>query len=258
MNLKANTRRRTGSALVFLLSVFIGNNAHAATISAPSDFIIKQGQTGAVPISVTEAGSGIVGADVTLQFDSSVIEVFGSGSSAIQQSGFATDGWIMEQNVVSVSGTTKELRISAASSGSALPAAGTSTLFTVKFQAAPATGPAYSPLLLSLAGDSGTSVTDSIDVVAGVDGTASTSPAQVNGGDLVTVPVVDPDEAGAGTLDVNVLVRRVTPSGEVIVETETITLTESPTGSGTFVADVPTSTGSGSAGDGTLNVQSGD
>ena len=330
---------------------------------------------------MTDAGSGIVGADVTLQFDSSVIEVFGSGSSATQQSGFATDGWIMEQNVVSVSGTTKELRISAASSGSALPAAGTSTLFTVTFQAAPATGPASSPLLLSLAdlnessvsvtggsvkladdsgaitlspdpvkpsrdvtvtlaeadlntdrasaqsvsvtinsetsggttkeslsvtltetgvntgtftatittvfgvsamaggafevepgddimgaytdafdaaGDAGTSVTDSIDVVAGVDGTASTSPAQVNGGDLVTVPVVDPDEAGAGTLDVDVLVRRVTPSGEVIVETETITLTESPAGSGTFVADVPTSTGSGSAGDGTLNVQSGD
>ena len=212
----------------------------------------------------------------------------------------------MEQNVVSVSGTTKELRISAASSGSALPATGTSTLFTVTFQAAPATGPASSPLLLSLAdlnesavsvttgsvklagesgamtlspdpvkpsrdvtvtpadadlntdpasaksvsvtinsetgggatkewqsvtltqtgvntgtftatittvfgvsataggafdaaGDAGTSVTDSIDVVAGVDGTASTSPAQVNGGDLVTVTVVDPDQASAGT-----------------------------------------------------------
>ena len=52
--------------------------------------------------------------------------------------------------------------------------------------------------------------------------------------------VVDPDEAGVGTLDVDVLVRRVTPSGEVIVETETITLTESPAGSGTFVADVLT------------------
>lgn len=383
MSLKASmdTRRRIGSALVFLLSVFIGNSVHAATISAPSDFIITQGQTGAVPISVTDAGSGIVGVDVTLQFDSSVIEVFGSGSSAIQQSGFATDGWIMEQNVVSVSGTTKELRISAASSGSALPAAGTSALFTVTFQAASATGPASSPLLLSLAdlnesavsitsgsvklagdsgamtlspdpvkpsrdvtvtladadlntdpasaqsvsvtvnsktsggttkesqsvtltetgvntgtftatittvygvsataggafevepgddiegaytdafdaaGDAGTSATDAIDVVAGVDGTASTSPAQVNGGDLVTVTVVDPDEAGAGTLDVDVLVRRVTPTGEVIVETETVTLTESPAGSGTFVADVPTSTGSGSAGDGTLNVQSGD
>ena len=70
--------------------------------------------------------------------------------------------------------------------------------------------------------------------------------------------VVDPDEAGVGTLDVDVLVRCVKPSGEVIVETETIALTESPAGSGTFVADVPTSTGSGSAGNGTLNVQAGD
>ena len=59
-------------------------------------------------------------------------------------------------------------------------------------------------------------------------------------------------------LDVDVLVRRVKPSGEVIVETETIALTESPAGSGTFVADVPTSTSSGSAGNGTLNVQAGD
>ena len=87
MSLKENTTRRIGSALVFLLSVFIGNSVHAATISAPSDFIITQGQTGAVPISVTDAGSGIVGVDVTLQFDSSVIEVFGSGSSLYSSRG---------------------------------------------------------------------------------------------------------------------------------------------------------------------------
>ena len=92
--------------------------ADAATVSAPTDFVIAQGQTGAVPISVTDAGAGVVGVDVTLQYDSSVIEVFGTGSSAIQQSGFSTDGWILEQNIVTVSGTTKELRISAASSGS--------------------------------------------------------------------------------------------------------------------------------------------
>ncbi len=382
MKLLAGTRIRTSlyGVIAFALS-FLSVHADAATISVPTDFIIQQGQTGAVPVSVTDAGSGIVGVDVTLQFDSSVIEVFGSGSSAIQQSGFATDGWIMEQNVVPISGTTKELRISAASLGSALPASGTSALFTITFQAASVSSPTSSPLLLSLAdlnesavsitsgsvklagdtgvltlspdpvkpsrdvtvtlsdadldtdaasaqsvsvtvrsktsggsvkesqsvtltetgnntgvftatvttiygvsataggdfevepgddiegeytddfdaaGGGGASVIEAIDVVAGVDGTASTSPAQVNGGDPVTVTVVDPDEAGAGTLDVEVIVRRITPSGEVIVETETITLTESPAGSGIFVANVPTSTGPGTQGDGTLNVQSGD
>ena len=104
--------------------------ADAATVSAPTDFVIAQGQTGVVPISVTDAGAGVVGVDVTLQYDSSVIEVLGAGSSAIQQSGFSTDGWILEQNIVTVSGTTKELRISAASSGSSLPTSGTSSLFT--------------------------------------------------------------------------------------------------------------------------------
>ena len=197
MSLKASmdTRRRIGSALVFLLSVFIGNSVHAATISAPSDFIITQGQTGAVPISVTDAGSGIVGVDVTLQFDSSVIEVFGSGSSAIQQSGFATDGWIMEQNVVSVSGTTKELRISAASSGSALPAAGTSALFTVTFQAAPATGPASSPLLLSLAdlNESAVSITSGSVKLAGDSGAMTLSPDPVKPSRDVTVTLADAD-----------------------------------------------------------------
>ena len=65
MSLKANTRRRIGRALS--LSVFIGNGG----LPQLRNFCL-------------------VGNDA-LQFDSSVIEVFGSGSSAIQQSGFATD-----------------------------------------------------------------------------------------------------------------------------------------------------------------------
>ncbi len=354
--------------------------ANAATVSAPTDFVIAQGQTGAVPISVTDAGAGVVGVDVTLQYDSSVIEVFGSGSTAIQQSGFATDGWILEQNIVTVAGNTKEIRISAASGGASLPSSGTSTLFTITFQAASATSPASSALTLALAdlnetavvaangsvklggitgglvltpnpvkpsksvtvtltdgdldisgaaetvtvtvrsktsggatkesqsvlltetgantgiftgtvstvygatgvaggafevepgddmegeytdgfdasGDAGTVVTDLIDVVTGVDGTVSTSPTSVSAGSNVTVTVTDADEVGVGSLQVQVSVRRIAASGITTIETEAITLTESPASSGIFIASVPTSSAAGSQGDGTLNVNSGD
>jgi large repetitive protein len=352
--------------------------ADAATVSAPTDFVIAQGQTGAVPISVTDAGAGVVGVDVTLQYDSSVIEVFGTGSSAIQQSGFSTDGWILEQNIVTVSGATKELRISAASSGSSLPTSGTSTLFTITFQAVGATSPTSSALTLTLAdlneaavtassgsvklggvtgaltltpdpvkpsesvlvtltdadlntssstvqtinvtirsktsggstketqlvlltetgvntavfsggfsttygttgvaggkfevvptddlegeytdgfdanGDAGTAVTDLIDVVAGVDGTVSTSPASVSAGNNVTITVTDADQANK-TRQVSVSVRRISTSGITIIETETYTVFFNGSGVGTVIA--PTSSAAGSAGNGTLNVQSGD
>ena len=352
--------------------------ADAATVSAPTDFVIAQGQTGAVPISVADAGAGVVGVDVTLQYDSSVIEVFGTGSSAIQQSGFSTDGWILEQNIVTVSGTTKELRISAASSGSSLPTSGTSTLFTITFQAAGATSPTSSPLTLTLAdlnesavtatsgsvklggvtgaltltpdpvkpsesvlvtltdadlntssstvqtvnvtirsktsggatkesqlvlltetgvntavfsggfsttygatgvaggkfevvptddlegeytdgfdasGDAGTAVTDLIDVVAGVDGTVSTSPASVSAGSNVTITVTDADQANKSR-QISVSVRRISASGITIIETETYTVFFNSSGVGTVIA--PTSSAAGSAGNGTLNVQSGD
>jgi hypothetical protein len=363
--------------MIWMLSIA---QADAATISAPTDFGIAQGQTGMVPISVTDAGAGIVGVDITLQYDSSVIEVFGTGASAIQQSGFDTDDWILEQNIVTVSGTTKELRISAAaaSSSSALPTSGTSSLFTIQFQAAAANSPTSSALTLTLAdlneaavtatsgsvklegvtgaltltpnpvrpsesvlvtltdadlntssgaaetvnvtlrskdsgavtketqtvmltetglntavftggfsttygttgiaggkfeveptddlegeytdgfdasGDAGTTVTDLIDVVAGVDGTVSTSPSSVSAGSNVTITVTDADQANQSG-QVTVSVRRINASGITIIDTETYAVVFNGSGVGTVIAS--TSSAAGSAGNGTLNVQDGD
>ncbi len=369
--------------LVFCSVSMIGllsSAAEAATISAPTDFIIAQGQTGSVPISgTTDASPGVVGVDVIVQYDSSVIELTGT---PITQLGYATEGWSIAHNVFVVSGTVKEIRISAATDGAVaqpeLPASATSELFTLNFQAVSATTPMSSALTLTLAdfnedpvtavngsvklggvtgaltlspspvrpsrdvtvmltdadldvsgsaemvsvtinsratsggtiketqtviltetggatgvftggftttygatviaggafevipgdvldglytdgfdasGDSGTAVTDEIDVVGGTNGSVATTPPSITMGNPLTVTVTDADidDAGAPDAIVQISVVRFTAGLMTVVETETLTVSSSAVG-----VDIPTSGSSGTPGDGTLNVQAGD
>ena len=79
------------------------------------------------------------------------------------------------------SGDTKEIRISAASTGTALPVSATSTLFAINFQAAAATSPTSSPLAMTLADLNETAVTATSGSVklGGVTGVLTLTPDQV-------------------------------------------------------------------------------
>ena len=78
----------------------LGNNAAEAAknISAPTDFVIEQGGVGLVPITAfTDGLTGVVGVDVLIEYDSSVIEIF-SGAGTVQQTGHTTEDWYLLYN----------------------------------------------------------------------------------------------------------------------------------------------------------------
>ena len=153
MRIRTTTQIGTaiGTAITILvIGLFDTTAVEAASITAPTDYVIPQGTVGSVPISVTtDATPDIVGVDVIIQYDSSVIEVFSSGATSVPTRGYETDGWFLEHTVVFSSGDTKEIRISAASTGTALPVSATSTLFAINVQAAAATSPTSMPWDLS-------------------------------------------------------------------------------------------------------------
>ena len=79
----------------------LGNNAAEAAkkISAPTDFVIEQGGVGLVPIKAfTDGSTSVVGVDVFIEYDSSVIEIF-SGAGTVQQTGHTTADWHLLHNV---------------------------------------------------------------------------------------------------------------------------------------------------------------
>ena len=78
----------------------LGNNAAEAAknISAPTDFVIEQGGVGLVPITAfTDGLTGVVGVDVLIEYESSVIEIF-SGAGTVQQTGHTTADWHLLPN----------------------------------------------------------------------------------------------------------------------------------------------------------------
>ena len=182
--MRIRTTTHIGTAIAILvIGLFDTTAVEAASITAPTHYVIPQGTVGSVPISVTtDATPDIVGVDVIIQYDSSVIEVFSSGATSVTTSGYETDGWFLERNVVFSSGDTKEIRISAASTGTALPVSATSTLFAINVQAAAATSPTSSPLAMTPADLNETSVTATSGSVklGGVTGVLTLSPTQSN------------------------------------------------------------------------------
>ena len=230
-----------------------------STISAPTDFVIAQGQTGSVPISVTtDASPDVVGVDVTVQYDSSVIDVTGT---PVTQTGHATDGWFLEQNVVTVSGSTKEIRISAASSGAALPTSATSTLFTLNFQAVSATAPTSSALTITLAdlNETAASSTNGSVKLGGVTGALTLSPNPVKPSRDVSVTLTDADlDISGGAETINVTINSRATSGGAIKESQLVLLTETGGATGVFTGAFSTTYGTTGSAGGAFEVEAGD
>ena len=257
--MRIRTTTHIGIAIAILvIGLFDTTAVEAASITAPTDYVIPQGTVGSVPISVTtDATPDIVGVDVIIQYDSSVIEVFSSGATSVTTSGYETDGWFLERNVVFSSGDTKEIRISAASTGTALPVSATSTLFAINFQAAAATSPTSSPLAMTLADLNETTVTATSGSVklGGVTGVLTVTPDPVKPSRYVDISLTDTDNSGAGTASVTINSRGT--SGGTINETQPISLTEVGA-TGVFTGGFSTTYGTSSVSGGAFEVAPGD
>ncbi|MBT5329633.1 MAG: T9SS type A sorting domain-containing protein [Gemmatimonadetes bacterium] len=250
MQLRATNLMRMTLFFCSVLAIgLLSSAAEAATISAPTDFIIAQGQTGSVPISgTTDASPSVVGVDVIVQYDSSVIELTGT---PITQLGYATAGWSIAHNVFVVSGTVKEIRISAATDGAVLqpplPASATSELFTLNFQAVSTLTPMSSALTLTLTDfneDPVTVVNGSVKL-GGVTGALTLSPSPVRPSRDVTVILNDVDlNVNSGSAEmVNVTINSRATSGGTIKETQTVSLTETGAATGYFIGVFTTTYG---------------
>ena len=251
---------------VLVLSLLgLGNNAAEAAknISAPTDFVIEQGGVGEVPITAfTDGSTGVVGVDAFIEYDSSVIEIF-SGAGTVQQTGHATEDWVLEYNVVFSSGNTKEIRISAAATDAVdqLPTTN-STLFTIKFQAVAATGPTSSPLIFTTT-DLNEVAVDAVNgsvKLGGVTGTAALSPDPVKPGRAFTATVTDADlDTNPASADnVTVTIRSLDSSGGSTKEEQTsLTLTETGATTGVFSAGFSTIFGTTATGGGKFEVEAG-
>ena len=257
MRIRTTTHIGTAFAIV-VIGLFDTTAVEAASITAPTDYVISQGTVGSVPISVTtDATPDIVGVDVIIQYASSVIEVCSSGATSVTTSGYETDGWFLERNVVFSSGDTKEIRISAASTGTALPVSATSTLFAINFQAAAATSPTSSPLTMTLADLNETTVTATSGSVklGGVTGVRTLTPDPVKPSRYVDISLTDTDNSGAGTASVTINSRGT--SGGTINETQPISLTEVGA-RGVFTGGFGTTYGTSSVSGGAFEVAPGD
>jgi hypothetical protein len=264
MKLRATNFLRT--TLFFCAISFIGFVYSAGatnTISVPTDFLIAQGQTGAVPVTATfTTGATPVGIDFTLQYDSNVIEVFSTGSSAVQMDGNATEGWNKEHNVVTVSGSTKEIRISAAANyaSEGLPP-GTSTLFNIVFQAVSTADTMSSPLTITLADINEIAVlsTDGSVKLTGATGVLTLSPDPVKPGRNVVVELTDQDLDTSGAAEVvSVTINSRATSGGTIKETQTVILTETGGATGVFTGGFTTTYGATGIAGGAFEVIPGD
>ena len=216
-----------------------------------------------VPITAfTDGLTGVVGVDVLIEYDSSVIEIF-SGAGTVQQTGHTTEDWHLLYNVVFSSGTTKEIRISAAAADDVdhLPAVD-DTLFKVKFQAVAATGPTSSPLIFTMT-DLNEVAVDAVNgsvKLGGVTGTAVLSPDPVKPGRAFTATVTDSDldtnPASADT--VTVTIRSLdSPGGSTKEEQTSLTLTETGATTGVFSAGFSTIFGTTATGGGKFEVEAG-
>ena len=232
--MRIRTTTHIGIAIAILvIGLFDTTAVEAASITAPTHYVIPQGTVGSVPILVTtDATPDIMGVDVIIQYASSVIEVFSSGD-------------------------TKEIRISAASTGTALPVSATSTLFAINFQAAAATSPTSSPLAMTLADLNETAVTATSGSVklGGVIGVLTLTSDPVKPSRYVDISLTDTDNSGAGTASVTINSRGT--SGGTINETQPISLTEVGA-TGVFAGGFSTTYGTSSVSGGAFEVAPGD
>jgi hypothetical protein len=96
------------------------------------------GQIVSVPVLIDKPVSGLLGASLTVQFDSQVLRPHG----ALARPGSLTPGWVIAPN----SSVTNQVRVALTSLGT--PAGGTGTLVELEFEVVGSTG-STSPLLLA-------------------------------------------------------------------------------------------------------------
>ena len=191
----------------------IASPAEAAEILAPTDQVIPQGTTAPVPISVIDAGTGIVGVDIALEFnggsDGDILNFV-----SLDFAGTALESWNFASNVVG-----NVIYLSAGTDGQPLAETGEIVLFNVVFAADPATSPKSSPLTLITADLNeveAATVTDGSVKLGGDTGVIVLSPSPIKPSQTLTITLTDADLV-ATPFDVTVTNVNTTESYDVTV-----------------------------------------
>ena len=242
-----------GSILLFSL-------AGAETITMPGA-VIAQGQTADVPIFVTDPGSGIVGVDIILRYDGSVIK-----ASGINVIGADVENWSILHNIVEgVDGSTDEIRISGAAQndpdhpeyGLPLDVTGTEPLLYVTFDASAASSPTSSALQFTLTDLNEISVSTNSDgsvLLGGDTGTVRLSPDPVRPTQMVTITVNDEDLNRDDEVVESVDVEVTSTQGAQLI----IILTETGGSTGEFTGQITTVFDEDDSGSLPLEIKPGD
>ncbi|MEW6753108.1 MAG: FlgD immunoglobulin-like domain containing protein [Candidatus Latescibacterota bacterium] len=248
--------RRGALAGWLVVGVLGWAQAEGASVSAPAVQVVPQGTEAAVLLSVTDAGSNVVGVDLVLRYN----EAAGGDILTfvrLETAGTALSGWTVERNpVANVAGGTDEIRISAASPGAPLPSTGTLTLLRVVFQAAEATAPRATALDLVSAelNEAGVTAVDGLLKLGGTSGVVTLTPDPIRPSQALNVSLADADLEGTGSAAVEVTSRT---AGGGVKETQTLTLAEGP--AGVFSGRMATRYGTGAAANGdTLEIVPGE
>ncbi|MBT4496904.1 MAG: hypothetical protein HOC74_04245, partial [Gemmatimonadetes bacterium] len=211
-----------------------------------------------IPVSLSEA-SGIVSAEVFVEYDTALLTVFSAPQSPTSSAGTLTDGWTVQTNTEPGAGSLETLKIAVATDENAVT--GAQTLIKVNFTVNDVRVPAASPLTLTHVllnnGNPPNIKVNGLVTLVGTDGTIDSSPAQIVPRQDITVTVVDADadlDGLANTDQVTVTLAN-SPSGD----SEILTLAEDATTAGTFIGTINTVFSSAyTAGDGLIQTQTGD
>ena len=236
-----------------------------AVVSLP-DITATYNEVITVPVSL-DYSTGIVAGEVFIEYDTALLTVFSSPDTPTSSAGTLTQGWTVETNTESGTGTLETLKIAVATDQSS--ATGAQNLIDVNFTVNDVRAPLSSPLTLSYVllnnGDPTNTPTSGSVTLVGNTGTLTaegpnvSDPAKVVPRQTITVTVVDADadlDGLPGTVTDQVTVTLAnSPSGD----SQTLTIYEDATTAGTFIGTIDTEFSlTFTAEDGTIQTQDGD
>jgi Tol biopolymer transport system component len=204
-----------------------------------------------MPVSLADVQDALVSAEVFLSYDSALLTY-----DEVITAGNLTAGWSIQSNLEDGAGTTKILKIAAATDNLAITTDG--TLLEVQFTVEDVRVPASSPLTLEHVllndGDPENVTTDGLVTLVGNTATIETDVAEIIPRESITVTVTDADaDVTGGTDQVSVEVVNVT-TGDAV----SLTIDETDVTSGQFIETVDTEFGTGPAVDGIIQAQADD
>lgn len=232
-----------GAAYVFALPVEISVPEVTATYN----------QELTIPVSISEA-SGIVAAEVFIEYDTALLTVFSAPDSPTTSVGTLSEGWSVATNTEAGTGTLERLKIALATDQSSVT--GTQMLINVHFTVKDVREPASSLLTLThvLLNDGiPENVTiDGLVTLVGNDGTIATDVAQIIPRESITVTVTDADGNwnDGGIDEVMVVVTNLDNN-----DTVTLMPDEDAVASGIFVETIVTEFGTVAVPDGIIQAQ---